>query len=117
MIVGGANRKKKVPIGSPYSLVPMPTEPFSRMMPNLLPDEQYIIGNRMAGNPDLMDWLKRIKLVTDILRRNPVGLFTAWLDLQTYVNDNAAPQAVANQQIHDSTVVNDPYYISGQFTF
>lgn len=79
-----------------------------------------IPGNRMSGPYDIYDllrWLKVAQIAYAVASRSPLGLFKGFLDLQSYVIDQAPEAAVANQEIHGSSTVNDPYYISGQFTF
>lgn len=79
-----------------------------------------IIGNRTSGPYDiydLLDWLRIAIPIFNILRRSPLGMFNAFLMLQSEVIERAPGAAVANQEIHGSAVVNDPAYISGQFTF
>jgi hypothetical protein len=79
-----------------------------------------IPGNRMSGPYDIYDllrWLKIVQLAAAVANRSPLGLFRGVLDLQSYVIENAPEAAVANQELHGTSTVNDPYYISGQFTF
>lgn len=79
-----------------------------------------VSGNKRAGSLTL-DKVRKAKLVVGLIiglsRRNPIGLFPTLLDLQDYVIAQAPVAAVNNQQIHQTHVVNDPAYISGQFTF
>ena len=79
-----------------------------------------ITKNKTAGSLT-WDKVRKAKLVAGLIfglfRRNPAGLFPTLLDLQDYVIKQAPVAAVKNQQIHQTHVVNDPAYISGQFTF
>lgn len=77
-----------------------------------------ISGNRMSGPYDIYDlirWLKITQILYAVASRSPQGLLKAFFDLNSYVIDAAPEAAVANQQIHGSSTVNDPYYIQGQF--
>ena len=92
----------------------LPRSPRGISIPSPIP------GNRMSGPYDIYDllrWLKIAQLAAAVARRNPLGLFKGVLDLNSYVIEQAPEAAVANQELHGTNTVNDPYYISGQFTF
>lgn len=80
------------------------------------PTEDILEGRQTAGSLSL-DRLRFFNLVFGLLRRTPVAIAQSIFMLQDYAIQEAPGAAVVNQQIHGSTVVNTPEYISGQFTF
>lgn len=99
---------------TPDSAVDLPRSTRGISLPNTIP------GNRQSGPFDIYDllrWLKIAQIVYAVASRSPLGMFRGFLALQSEVIDRAPEAAVANQEIHGSSTVNDPAYISGQFTF
>lgn len=99
---------------TPEAAIDLPRSARGITLPDPIP------GNRMSGPYDIYDllrWLKLAQIVYAVASRSPLGAFRAFLTLQDYVIDRAPEAAVANQEIHGSSTVNDPYYIQGQFTF
>lgn len=78
--------------------------------------EDVLQGRQTAGSLTL-DRLRFINLLFGLLRRTPVAIAQSIFMLQDYAIKEAPRAAVVNQEIHGSTVVNSPEYISGQFTF
>ena len=76
-------------------------------------------GRQSAGSLTIDRLIFAFKIVMFAIgafRRSPNPIISGFQLITDYANENAAPQAVVNAEIHGAGV-NTPEYVSGQFTF
>ncbi len=96
------------------SSAPMPAYTYSRGQ-----EKGSVIGTRAPNSywEHVWEGIKLGGVLWRVVTRSPMAVPSAIMYANNQLLDNYESAAIANQQIHGSAVVNDPYYISGQFTF